>query len=69
MTNEDKFKSLTSEELVRFFRQTGGCPPQWTFTSCPVLGIVDKLSDVELNDCCEKCWLDWLKKEEKEDEQ
>lgn len=64
MTNRDRLSKMNVDELVRFFRQTGGCPPKWTFTESPCLGTPDGLGEIYT---CENCWSDWLKEEVEED--
>lgn len=51
MTNGDKIRSMTDEELAQFLANNNfGCPCQ---TDCPSDG----------DDFCDECWLYWLKKE------
>lgn len=51
MTNADKIRQMTDEELAMLLNPT--CPTR----ECP-----DKLPWNEAHDCL-KCWLDWLKQE------
>lgn len=51
MTNADKIRAMTDEELAMILNPT--CPTR----ECP-----DKLPWNEAHDCY-KCWLDWLKQE------
>jgi hypothetical protein len=62
MTNEDKLKIMKHDELVAFFRKSGGCPVKWQVAGCPCIGVPNDTDDVCLN-----CWSDWLK-EDVEDE-
>ena len=49
MTNADKIRHMTDEELAMLLQPT--CPP------CDRCHIGDEIKD------CYKCWLDWLKQE------
>ena len=54
MTNGDKIRAMTDEELARWFYNSVGCSEE-----CVALG----------KDCgfrCDRAWLDWLKEEAKE---
>lgn len=64
MTNEDKFKIIKHNELVRFFQQTGGCPLKYTFGHCPAQDMPDAVIN---DDYCLNCWSDWLKEDVEED--
>ena len=58
-TNGDRIRAMTDEELANFLFPLGSCPI-----------IADGLPFNESADCaddCEKCWLDWLKKEVESD--
>ena len=58
-TNADRIRSMTDEELANFLFPLGSCPI-----------VADGLPFNESADCaddCEKCWLDWLKKEVESD--
>jgi hypothetical protein len=58
ITNADRIRAMTDEELAEFFPTTASefsCPPSSTNESCRNVGGWFK--------GCPKCWLDWLKKE------
>ena len=54
MTNGDRIRAMTDEELAKLFTQTvvDGCPPDMDWT-CK--------KDEEGWDACDSCWLKWLK--------
>jgi len=54
MTNADRIRSMSDEELAAEMKEEGGCPHD---CECPDVMDAD----------CYKCWLDWLKQEEKND--
>lgn len=59
ITNADRIRSMTDEELAEFAVSTGqGCSPGKDFVKCC---FDDKDLPVEAD--CRKCWLDWLKEE------
>lgn len=53
MTNADKIRAMSDEELAGLISK-GGCRPDYEF-------VCKKYLD------CEKCWLDWLKQEAEEE--
>lgn len=53
LTNADKIRSMTDEELVRHIWNKFGCPDGRNYITCGCLGS------------CKDCWLDWLKQPEK----
>lgn len=55
MTNADRIRAMSDEELANFLFPLGSCPV-----------VADGLpfnESAECSDDCEKCWLDWLKQE------
>lgn len=54
MTNADRIRSMTDEELAALFKDH----------FCPMLIG----ADMDCQNSCEKCWLDWLKQEARDDE-
>ncbi len=59
ITNADRIRSMTDEELARFIvRKRVQCPDGYTSVFGPHC--------VEENGC-EQCWLEWLRQETKED--
>lgn len=58
MTNEEKIKNLTTEELARKLSKAIHCSKCPIFPNCKAM----------YGDCssCEETWLQWLKKEVKE---
>lgn len=53
MTNADRIRSMTDEELRDFWhRYMGGCPKPW--------------EECKFEDSCSECVLSWLKQEVKE---
>lgn len=54
VTNADRIRAMSDEELARTFAQTGDCPPS------PEYG----------HNCerCSKCWLDYLRQPVKDGE-
>ena len=48
MTNADRIRAMTDEELADLFRYRG-CPPDRLTGKCVKVGV------------CEACWVDWLK--------
>ena len=48
MTNADRIRAMTDEELVDLFRYRG-CPPDRLTGKCVKVCV------------CEACWVDWLK--------
>jgi len=58
-TNADRIRSMTDEELAKWFGTRGhACPERWK--ACNI-GIVDHEDD------CIPCWLEWLKEEAKDE--
>ena len=53
MTNADRIRAMSDEEMAAFMERT------ITFAGCPSLPI-------NCQESCAKCWLDWLKQEDKE---
>lgn len=58
MTNADKIRSMTDEDLKDFFDLIVACPPKIEGT--------DKCKSH--NGFCYECWCDWLNQEAEEDE-
>lgn len=54
MTNADRIRAMSDEELARTFAQTGNCPPSSKYG----------------HNCerCGKCWLDYLRQPVKDGE-
>lgn len=55
MTNGDKIRSMTDEELSSFIfeiRMNYGCPEGWFFKEAVCMDM-----------SCQECWEDWLKQE------
>lgn len=52
LTNADRIRSMTDEELAEFLAKTGDRTGKWSSinTTCPT-------------ETCEDCWLSWLKEE------
>lgn len=67
MTNGDKLRTLSNEELAELLWKTSdtvGCPGRpghWKEWKCPVEGTDGTCFRY-------KCWLDWLNAEENEDD-
>ena len=60
ITNADRIRSMTDEELAEFLQKNhdrSGCRALTTESY-----ICDFYKD-DLNTDCKKCWLDWLKQE------
>ena len=56
MTNADKIRAMTDEELARLFNCDNNCPPDTQLiANCPYYA-----DDATL---CHSCWLNWLQKE------
>ena len=55
MTNADKIRAMSDEELAALIDREFGC--------CPPTGYCEKMS----NDC-KACWIDWLKQSAEEGE-
>lgn len=54
MTNADRIRAMSDEELARTFAQTGNCPPSSKYGyNC---------------ERCGKCWLNWLRQPVKDGE-
>ena len=53
MTNADRIRKMSDEELAMIFQPT--CPPR---DECPTVGGIKD---------CYKCWLNWLKQEVESD--
>ena len=51
MSNADKIRSMSVEDMANFLRDRGKCPCNW----CP--GEDDYFVD------CIQCWVDWLNQE------
>jgi hypothetical protein len=64
MTNREELSKLSVDEMVRFFQQTGGCPPKYTFGHCPAQDMPDAILN---GDHCGNCWFDWLEEDVEED--
>ena len=58
ITNADRIRSMTDEELAELMEDKGDCPP----IECPHDGEGAKVTRLD----CKACWFDWLKKEAKE---
>lgn len=54
MTNADRIRSMTDEELGKLLNEFG---------HCPLSRIED---DCRSYDRCRDCWIDWLKEEVKD---
>ena len=60
MSNADRLRAMTDEELAEFLIQDGDCPPERMYTdSCP---NCDRVTSY----VCYDCWLDWLRQEAEE---
>ncbi len=60
VTNADRIRAMTDEELAKFLQKTrGGCRALTTESY-----VCDFYAD-DLNADCKACWLDWLKQESK----
>lgn len=55
ITNADRIRSMTDEELAELMEDKGDCPP----IECPHDGEGAKVTRLD----CKACWLDWLKQE------
>ena len=53
LTNADRIRSMTDEELAELMEDKGDCPP----IECPHDGEGAKVTRLD----CKACWLDWLK--------
>lgn len=63
MTNADKIRQMSDEELAEFLMQTG------TEYSCPLphyFGETGFCRNENVDMSCRMCWLDWLKQEANE---
>lgn len=59
VTNADRIRAMTDEELAEFAASTGqGCAPGENLVECC---FDHKDGPVEAD--CRKCWLDWLREE------
>ena len=56
MTNADRIRSMTDEELGKLLNEFG---------HCPLSRIED---DCRSYDRCRDCWIDWLKEDAEEDD-
>lgn len=56
MTNADRIRAMTDEELAEFHGDCT-CPPEYNWSGGCECGV---------DDCCKKCWLGWLQEEVKE---
>lgn len=52
MTNIERIRSMTDEEMTEYFRKVDFCPP---YTNCKSYYT------------CDECWLNWLHEEAEED--
>lgn len=52
MTNGDKIRQMSDDELAEYFALDCNCPPEEKLTDC--------------NSKCYECWLKWLKSEGEE---
>ena len=57
MTNADKIRAMTDEELAVVLRDNCGN------RECPPYHVTDLFPDDECLESCKMCWLDWLKQE------
>ncbi len=55
MTNADRIRSKSDEELAALFEEYGDCPPRY----CPHDGKGTKITRID----CRECWIDWLRQE------
>lgn len=55
MTNGDKVRAMTDEELAHWFENSVGCSEDWCVAFRKDCGFR-----------CRRAWLDWLKEEAKE---
>lgn len=55
MTNGDRIRAMTNEELAKMMEDNGDCPPR----ACPYDEVAAYITRKE----CEICWVEWLKEE------
>lgn len=53
MTNADRIRSMSDEELAKMMEDSGDCPPR----TCPYNEVGAYIARQE----CDMCWLEWLK--------
>lgn len=58
ITNADRIRHMTDEELAEFYQNLYACPPGENVCEC-CFGRPDSPS----KELCDKCWLNWLKQE------
>lgn len=60
VTNADRIRAMTDEELAKTMHSTGDCPPR----ECPYAyaDLSENGGNITDKQCVE-CWLDWLKQE------
>ena len=63
-TNADKIRAMNDEELAEHFTQLWYDGPKFY---CPAVGDVGE-GQCAANDDCRKCFLDWLRQEDDDDE-
>lgn len=56
MTNAQKIRSMTDEELARRIMHLNFCPPN-----------IDEYKECGKDANCRQCWVDWLKQSYEED--
>lgn len=55
MTNADRIRAMSDEELVQHIWNKFGCPDGRNYITCWCMGS------------CKDCWLDWLRQQAEED--
>ena len=55
MTNADRIRAMSDEELVQHIWNKFGCPGGINYITCGCMGS------------CKDCWLDWLRQQAEED--
>ena len=55
MTNADRIRSMSDEELAGHIWNKFGCPEERNYITCGFMGS------------CKECWLDWIRKPAEED--
>ena len=54
MTNADRIRAMSDEELAELIYRRHTCPPGKGYLDC------------KISDTCDKCWVDWLQQPVKE---
>ena len=68
ITNADRIRAMSDEELVQYIgHDLKPCPPPYYENHFEGCMVDDMPEELITNKECDKCWLEWMKKEVKND--